>query len=170
MNQVVNRRLTLKWMWMHPGIQEPRERTKWWRTIPICGLFQQMKGQRRKEERRMCSCPAGTATKGIAHWYYHIQLLLSSSPLYIHALESSMYCCFFRDIARTICDITQHILASTPSIISLVHWNHLWTSHYFRDYSHDFHSQVSGPYMWRLVPVQWWINKQSLGKLWSDSV
>ena len=32
----------------------------------------------------MCSCPVGTATKGITHWYYHIGLLLSSSPLYVH--------------------------------------------------------------------------------------
>ena len=28
-NQVVNGRLMLKRTWMHPGIQEPRERTEW---------------------------------------------------------------------------------------------------------------------------------------------
>ena len=43
-----------------------------------------MKGQRRKEEKRMCMCPVGTATKGITCWCYHAQLLLSSSPLYVH--------------------------------------------------------------------------------------
>ena len=66
----------------------------------------------------MCLCPVGTATKGVAHWYYHVQLLLSSSFFVslVCALESSVYCRFFRDIAGTICDITQHILASTPSL------------------------------------------------------
>ena len=33
-NQVVNKRLMLKQMQMCPGIQEPRERTKWWRDNP----------------------------------------------------------------------------------------------------------------------------------------
>ena len=71
----MNRRLMLKRMQMHPGIQEPRERTEWWRDNPYLRIvpadidhskfYSQIvpvnEVQRRKEEKRTCSCPAGTA-------------------------------------------------------------------------------------------------------------
>ena len=106
-NQVVNRRLTLKWTWMHPGIQEPRERTKWWRDNPYLQIVPAdinhskfylwiVPANEGSKERRTCSYPVGTATKGIACWYYYVWLLLSP-------------------------DISWPPLP--PSIISLVRWN-----------------------------------------------
>ena len=93
-----------------------------------------MKGQRRKKERRMCSCPVGTATKGIAHWYYHVWLLLSLPPLYMHW----NYPCTvtFSEILLGQSAISPDISWSPlpPSVISLVCWNHLWDKLYFRDY------------------------------------
>ena len=147
-NQVVNRRLTLKRTWMHSGIQEPRERTKWWRDNPYlwivpadidCSKFYLWivpvnEVQRRKEEKRMCLCPVGTATKGITCWYYHIQLLLSSSPLYVHWNHPCTVASSEILLGQSMIppDISWPPLP--PSIISLVHWNHPWTSRYFRDY------------------------------------
>ena len=148
-NQVVNRRLTLKWTRMHPGVQGPRERTKWWRDNPYLRIvpadidhskfYSQIvpanEVQRRKEEKRMCSCPAGTATKGIACWYYHVRLLLSSSPLYVHWNHPCTVTSSEILLGQSVISPDISWPPLPPSIISLVHWNHLWTSRYFRDYS-----------------------------------
>ena len=123
-------------------------RTKWWRDNPYLWIVPadidrskfylqivpENKIQRRKEEKRTCSCPVGTATKGIACWYYHVWLLLSSSPLYVHwnhpCTATSSEILLGQSMISP--DISWPLLP--PSIISLVCWNHLWTSCYFRDY------------------------------------
>ena len=148
-NQVVNRRLMLKQMRMCPGIQEPRERTKWWRDNPYlwivpadidCSKFYLQivpanEVQRRKEEKRMCSCPAGTATKGIAHWYYHVRLLLSSSPLYVHWNHPCTVASSEILLGQSVISPNISWPPLPPSVISLVRWNHPWTCCFFRDYS-----------------------------------
>ena len=157
-DQVVNQVVWwIKW-WMedlcwngHGCIQESRNPEKGLsgeETIPICGLFQQMlivanfihrlfqqmKGQRRKEERRTCSCPVGTATKGIACWYYYVWLLLSSSPLYVHWNHLCTVASSETLLGQSVISLDISWPPLPPSIISLVCWNHSWTSCYFRDY------------------------------------
>ena len=136
-NQVVNRRLMLKQMRMCPGIQEPRERTKWWRDNPYLRIvpadidhskfYLQIvpanEVQRRKEEKRMCSCPAGTATKGIAHWYYHVWLFLSSSPLYVHWNHPCTVASPEILLGQSVISPDISWPPLPPSIISLVRWN-----------------------------------------------
>ena len=150
-NQVMNRRLMLKRMQMHPGIQEPRERTEWWRDNPYLRIvpadidhskfYSQIvpvnEVQRRKEEGGKENVLVssghclGTATKGIAHWYYHVRLLLSLSPLYVHWNHPCTVASSEILLGQSVISPNISWPPLPPSVISLVRWNHPWTSRYF---------------------------------------